>query len=153
MIYFLSSVTSSILTAMTMLAASELASKTMDEANLQNEMKRLQGTWRCVETEVGGRRVKADEIAEHRMVISGSECSLHSGKRVTTFSIRIDTEASPMHIDLKTKSTNETMHGIFRFEGPKLYINLDMDKQARPTEFPTAPGSKQVLRQFEKVDS
>ncbi len=116
-------------------------------------MKELAGTWRAVATEVGGKRMDQKELADYRLVFSGAECSIVSGKRVIKCAVVIDPGKTPKWIDLTRAGDKVTWPGIYELKEGRLTVFLDMTAGKRPTEFKTEDGTQQVIRTYERIES
>src|SRR5579859_1661550 len=114
----------------------------------------LQGTWRLVYQENGGKKLpdeKAAEMFHGKMVFKGSEIryTVELPGFDFKFSYQLHSDQQPKWIDLKLtetpdgKGTGKTMIGIYRLEGDTLEICYNAAK--RPTEFAAAEGSDNVL--------
>lgn len=113
-------------------------------------VKQLAGTWRAVATEVGGKQMDQKELADYRLVFSGAECSIVSGKRVISCAVVIDPGKTPKCIDLT--SDKVTWPGIYELKDGRLTVFLDTTGRKRPTEFNTEAGTQQVIRTYERIE-
>ena len=114
-------------------------------------MKQLEGTWRAVATEMGGKQMAPKELADYRLVFSGANCSIVSGKRVTSCAVVIDPGSTPKNIDLIRTSDKVVWRGIYELKGGQLTVFLDFTGNQRPTEFKTEVGTQQVIRTYERI--
>ncbi len=114
----------------------------------------LQGTWRLLYQESGGKKLpdeKAAEMFDGKMVFKGSEVryTVQLPGFDFKFSYALNAAQRPTGIDLKLlaapdgKDTGKTMMGICRLDGDTLEICYNAAK--RPSEFVAAEGSDNVL--------
>lgn len=115
-------------------------------------MKQLEGTWRAVATELGGKQMAPKELPDDRLVFSGANCSIVSGKRVTSCTVVIDPGKTPNRIDLIRTSDKVMWRGIYELKGGQLKVFLDFTGNKRPTEFKTEADTQQVIRTYERIE-
>jgi len=118
---------------------------------VNKEMKQLEGTWRVVAVELGGKEMGRQELVDYLLVFSGTECSIVSGKRVIRCTFTIDHSNTPKWIDVTRTSDKVTWPGIYRLNDATLKVFLDTTGSKRPTEFKTKEGTQQVIRTYERV--
>ncbi|MFI4854686.1 MAG: TIGR03067 domain-containing protein [Phycisphaerales bacterium JB065] len=115
-------------------------------------LRRLEGTWAFDSLEVDGQQVPSAHTQHSRILIDGDRFRTESPLAIYEGVFNIDAEASPPHIDIEFIAGPEAgnwNYGIFRLDGDRLEICLDMTGQPRPKEFGTAPGrghAYEVLR-------
>ena len=106
-------------------------------------LRSLEGTWTFESLEVGGKQVPASHTQHSRILIDGDRFRTESPEAIYEGVFNIDVEASPQHIDIEFTEGPEAgnwNHGIFRLDGDKLEICLDMTGEPRPREFGTETG-------------
>lgn len=118
---------------------------------VNEEMTQLEGTWRAVAVELGGKKMDRQELADYRLVFSGTECSIVSGKRVIKCTFRIDPSNTPKSIDVTRTTDKVTWPGIYELMDATLKVFLDTTGGKRPTAFKTRDGTQQVIRTYERV--
>lgn len=118
---------------------------------VKEEMKQLEGTWRAVAVELGGKEMDRQDIADYRLVFSGTECSIVSGYRVIRCTFTIDPSKTSKWIDVTLTANKVTWPGIYELKDGTLKVCLDTTGGKRPTEFKTKDGTQQVLRTYERV--
>lgn len=120
----------------------------------------LQGTWKLVYQESGGKKLPDEKTAEMyhgKMVFRGSEIqyTVELPGFDFRFSFLLHSNKQPTGIDLKLvetkdgKGTGKMMLGICRLEGDTLKICYNAAK--RPTEFAAAEGSDNMLIVLKKA--
>ena len=120
---------------------------------VKEELKRLEGTWRVVAVELGGKETDREEIGPNNLLVfSGTKCSVVTGtkKRTIESTLTIDPTKNPKWIDQSRTSDNVTLHGIYELKGDILKVFLVSDGK-RPTEFKTKEGTQQVIHTLERV--
>ncbi len=106
-------------------------------------LRSLEGTWTFDFLEVDGNLVPSAHTQHSRILIDGDRFRTESPEATYEGVFNIDAEASPQHIDIEFTEGPEAgswNHGIFRLDGDKLEICLDMTGEPRPREFGTAAG-------------
>ncbi len=106
----------------------------------KKDQERLQGTWKAVTVEAGGKL--QDEGEEHRLIFSGDEFSIKKGEEtMIKGKFRIDSSKKPKEIDMefiKTKRENlkgKTALGIYDLDGDTLKWCWNQPGGERPKEF------------------
>jgi uncharacterized protein (TIGR03067 family) len=112
----------------------------------------LQGVWKVVTIEERGRSKEDNE--GHEVVFKGDEFTLKRGdKTIVKAKVKLDPAKKPKQIDLEItedrngKHVGQTAEGIYALEKDqlKLCIVEPGSGGARPTEFATPGGTKQVV--------
>jgi uncharacterized protein (TIGR03067 family) len=119
---------------------------------VEGELKRLDGEWRIIAAELGGERLKSNDL----VVFSGQKCTITNTETKIVFdnTITIDPTKSPKQIEVTNTKTKATWVGIYELDGDKLKAVFQGDKDAkRPTEFKTNPGSQEIMYTYERVKS
>ncbi len=115
-------------------------------------LRKLEGAWAFDSLEVDGNQIPSSQTQHARILIDGDRFRTESPEAIYEGVFNIDAEASPQHIDIEFIAGPEAgnwNHGIFRLDGDRLEICLDMNGNPRPNEFGTAPGrghAYEVLR-------
>jgi len=118
---------------------------------VKEEMKQLEGTWRTVAVELGGKEMDHQDIPDYRFVFSGTDCSIVSGKRVRNCTFTIDPSRNPKWLDVTPTGDRVTWLGIYELKDGTLKVFLDTTGGKRATEFKTKTGTQQVIRTYERV--
>ncbi len=130
-----------------------------EDNSVTDEMKRLEGSWRAVAIEVGGKELdrkayaaaRAERrIADQRLEFLGAECALVSGKRVTKGAFTIDPGQAPKWIDV-TLPNRIRWAGIYELKNGVLKVFFNVTGETRPTEFKSKEGSQQVITTYDRV--
>jgi|SRR5579864_81701 len=124
------------------------------EATLKEELKRLEGTWRVIAVELGGKEIDRNEISPNNLLIfSGTKCSTVTGKRTIEGTFTIDPSKSPKWIDVTRTSDKVTWPGIYELKDDTIKVFLGTPGGQRPTEFKTREGTQQVIHTHDRVKS
>ncbi|HKI34211.1 MAG TPA: TIGR03067 domain-containing protein [Gemmataceae bacterium] len=123
------------------------------------ELKALEGDWKVVGLEEGGRKASEDDVKAMRWTFRGSEMQgMNPGEKAgDKCKVKIDPSKGPKHIDLTTlegELKGKTLEGIYKLEDDRLTICLRDEKapeKGRPTEFTAEKGSSQGVITLERV--
>tara|TARA_R110002096_G_scaffold435816_4_gene663218 strand:+ start:28325 stop:29446 length:1122 start_codon:yes stop_codon:yes gene_type:complete len=122
-------------------------------------LRSLEGTWAFDSLEVDGNQIPSAHTQHSRILIDGDLFRTESPDAIYEGVFNIDAEASPQHIDIEFFAGPEagnSNYGIFRIDGDRLEICLDMNGNPRPKEFGTAPArghAYEVLRRESAIAS
>jgi RNA polymerase sigma factor (sigma-70 family) len=129
------------------------AKATAKDAAVKDDLKRLEGTWRCIALELGGKRIEgtaySDTYGPNPIVFKGNKLIV-SGKAKITCTFTIDPTRTPKWIDSTRDSDGLKLYGIYELKDGKLKLYEDGGK--RPTEFKTRKGTDDVFHIYEKVE-
>lgn len=115
-------------------------------------LRALEGTWSFEQLNVEGQPLPAAALAHSRLLIDGDRFRTESPEANYEGVFVVDVEAQPHGIDIEFVAGPEAGNvnrGIFRLDGDRLEICLDMRGQPRPRAFAAAAGSghaHEVLR-------
>jgi uncharacterized protein (TIGR03067 family) len=125
----------------------------------KQELDQLQGTWKAVALQEGGKEVKGEAAEHFRLIVQGDKFTLKSRVadeyQQTRYTGRLDPGKEPKAIDL-TDSTFEVkesvLQGIYELKGEVLRLRLAKPGQKRPPGFagPSEPGWVFVVLQRDK---
>ena len=118
-----------------------------------DEIKALQGTWRVVSIETGGKVIGREEFGPNNLLVfSGNKCSTVIGrsKRTIECTFTIDPAKSPKWIDMKRSDDKVMWDGIYELKGDTLKVYLGSPGK-RPTEMKTTAGDGQTVHTHERV--
>lgn len=108
------------------------------------QLRALEGTWEFTRLEIDGSVLPAAALAASRLFINGDRFRTESPEGVYEGIFNINVEADPSEIDIEFIEGPEAGNwnfGIFRLDGNKLEICLDMKGKPRPHRFATSRGS------------
>jgi uncharacterized protein (TIGR03067 family) len=119
------------------------------------ELKRLEGTWRTVAVELGGKEMNRDDIGPHNLLVfSGNKCTLVSGpnnERKIEYTFTIDPTKKPKWMNTTRTSDKLYLLGIYELKGNTLKIFECGSGGKRPTEFKTKEGTREVIHTLQRV--
>jgi len=133
--------------------AAGAAATAADDKGGEADSKALQGTWKCVTSEVDGDKQAEDETKEYQLVFSGDKLTVtKSGSTVFKGAVTLDPAQTPHGIDIKLEedaqnadNVGKTMAGIYELKGDDLKWCFTLpDRSERPKEFKTESGSSKV---------
>lgn len=110
----------------------------------------LQGEWKAVEFNIGGKAAPLENIKGMKAVFKGNQLSIIMGKsepEESTFTL--NPKANPPEIDDKPAARDIVMKGIYKLEKDKLILSFGLDGGDRPKEFKTGKGTLFLV--FERV--
>ncbi len=128
--------------------------KEPEEGAVKDDLKNLDGTWRLVAVEQGGKAVDSENFGRntHR-VFSGTTSTFTSGKRRRVGKISIDATKTPKWIDESVGTPPLLVQGIYELKGGKLRLFMAPPGDMRPTEFKTKEGTEQAIQTYEHVEA
>ncbi|HWA11209.1 MAG TPA: TIGR03067 domain-containing protein [Opitutaceae bacterium] len=107
------------------------------------QLRALEGTWVFERLETDGVALPAAMLGTSRVLIDGDRFRTETPEAIYEGVFNIDVEMDPAAIDIEFVAGPEAgnwNHGIFRVDGDRLEICLDLNGKARPGEFKTAAG-------------
>jgi len=141
----------SILMLMLVLGVVGVAAAVGPDDDVKADLKKLEGTWRLVGLEVGGKQVNPDTWGRPvRREFSGTKSSFASGERVVDGQITINPSKTPKWID-ENLVTDKRFQGIYELKGDTLRLFMVPEGGQRPTELKTKEGTQQAIQTYERV--
>ena len=126
-----------------------------DKADIEKELKKFQGTWTFESSESGGKKLPADELKGFILNFEGDKHTLKKGDEVIQVGTqKLDPSKSPKTIDVTmTEGPNKgtVMLGIYEIDADTLKVCFDPEGKKRPTEFKSAPGSRNFVNVHKRV--
>jgi uncharacterized protein (TIGR03067 family) len=117
-------------------------------------LRALEGTWLFESLKVGGQTIPAAGIAHSRLLIDGDRFRTESPEATYEGTFNIDVEAEPCTIDIDfaagPEAGNRNM-GVFRLEGDRLDLCLDMTGAGRPPAFTSTPANGYALETLRRA--
>jgi uncharacterized protein (TIGR03067 family) len=103
----------------------------------KKDFAKLQGTWKVVALEAGGKEIPEESFKEKRFLIKGDKISL-SGKSEDLRPYQLDAAAKPRAIDISGDVEKEFSKAIYEVDGDKLKLCFSQStKLDRPIDFNT----------------
>ena len=126
-----------------------------DKAELEKEARKFQGTWTIESSVTGGRELPADELKTLVVTFEGDKHTVKKGDEVIQVGTqKLDPSRSPKTIDvtmIEGPNKGAVMLGIYEFDADTLKVCFDPEGKKRPTEFKSAPGSKDFVNVHKRV--
>jgi uncharacterized protein (TIGR03067 family) len=107
------------------------------------QLRALEGTWIFERLEIDGASLPGTMLAASRILIDGDRFRTESPEATYEGVFNVNVEADPSEIDIEFVAGPEAgnwNYGIFRVDGDRLEICLDLNGRPRPREFRTAAG-------------
>jgi uncharacterized protein (TIGR03067 family) len=120
----------------------------------EQELKRIQGTWKFVSQEMEGKPRPPEEVAKLTITFTGDKWSVReSGKEVQAGTHKLDPSKKPAQIDAvvtEGEGKGSTMLGIYELKGDTMKVCFDPKGKERPTSFTAKAGQFAAVIQREK---
>ena len=107
------------------------------------QLRALEGTWIFERLEIDGGSLPGSMLTASRILIDGDRFRTESPEATYEGVFNLNVETDPPEIDIEFVAGPEAgnwNHGIFRIDGDRLEICLDLNGRPRPREFKTAAG-------------
>jgi uncharacterized protein (TIGR03067 family) len=108
------------------------------------QLRALEGSWAFARLEIDGNAIPARALESSRLLIDGDRFRTESPEATYEGVFNINVEAQPHEIDIEFVEGPEAGNwnfGIFRLDGDRLELCLDMNGKPRPGGFRTSSGS------------
>jgi uncharacterized protein (TIGR03067 family) len=120
-----------------------------DQADVEKELKKLQGAWTFESVEVGGKEQPAAEFKDMTVTFEGAKFTVKKGSDVIQVGTdKLDLSKSPKTVDVTVVeglNKGAVMLGIYEISGDTLKVCFDPEGKKRPTEFKSASGSQTLV--------
>ena len=114
----------------------------------------LDGVWRPVAAEIGGREIPEEVRETIKLEIEGDEYTVTVGPATDKGTCKLDPSADPKALDVTgTEGPNagKTILAIYERDGDTLKVCYDLGGEGRPSEFKTEAGTRRFLVEY-KLD-
>jgi uncharacterized protein (TIGR03067 family) len=118
------------------------------------QLRALEGSWAFVSLEVDGTAIPASGLEASRLLIDGDRFRTESPEANYDGVFNINVEADPHEIDIEFVEGPEAGNwnfGIYRFDGDRLQLCLDLNGKPRPTGFRTSHGSGHAFETLKRT--
>jgi uncharacterized protein (TIGR03067 family) len=108
------------------------------------QLRALEGTWEFASLVVDGHSMPAAAISASKLLIDGDRFRTESPEATYEGVFNINVESEPYEIDIEFVAGPEAgnwNYGIFRLDGDRFELCLDLNGKPRPKEFRAASGS------------
>jgi uncharacterized protein (TIGR03067 family) len=120
---------------------------------MNDELKRLQGSWKVVALEVEGQILPASFFTGARVVVNGDDFSALNMGAPYSGTLTLDAASDPKKLDLLFKDgphSGKTSRGIYKLNGNHWKFCLGFAGNGRPGKFATTAGSGHALETLER---
>jgi len=124
-----------------------------DSAGATDDGKRIQGTWKPLAAELGGKPFPDDVLKTMKLILADGKYTVMVGERPDEGTVKLDATKSPRAMDIVgTKGPNlgKTIPAIYELTGTTLKICYDLSGKSRPKEFKTLPDSQLFLVEYKR---
>jgi uncharacterized protein (TIGR03067 family) len=136
-------------------AAGGTGAQADDKADVEKELKKLQGTWTFESVEVGGKEEPAADFKGMTVTFEGNKFTVKKRNEVIQVGTeKLDPSKSPKAVDVKVAeglNKGAVMLGIYEISGDTLKVCFDPAGKKRPTEFKSTPGSPTFVNVHKRV--
>jgi uncharacterized protein (TIGR03067 family) len=126
-----------------------------DKADVEKDLKKLQGTWTFESVEVGGKEEPAADFKGMTVTFAGDKFTVKKGDEVIQVGTeKLDPSKSPKTVDVTVAeglNKGAVMLGIYEISGETLKVCFDPEGKKRPTEFKSASGSQTFVNVHKRV--
>ena len=120
-----------------------------DQADVEKERKKFQGTWTFESVEAGGKAVPADAFKGITVTFEGDKYTVKKGDEVIQSATqKLDPSRSPKALDVTVVEgphKGAVLLGIYEFSGDTLKVCFDPEGKKRPTQFQSASGAQTLV--------
>jgi uncharacterized protein (TIGR03067 family) len=120
-----------------------------DKADIEKELKKLEGAWTFESVEVGGNKTTADQFKGMAVVFKGDKYSVKVGDKVVEAATqKIDPSKSPKTLDSKVTdgpNKGKVYLCIYEISGDTLKVCFDPEGKKRPATFKGESGSQTLV--------
>ena len=113
----------------------------------------MQGTWKPVAAELGGKPFPDEVLKTMKLVLSDGKYAVTVGERTDEGTVKLDPAKTPRAMDIVgTKGPNQgkTIPAIYELTGNTLRICYDLSGKAHPKEFKTEAGTQLFLVEYKR---
>jgi uncharacterized protein (TIGR03067 family) len=120
----------------------------------ENELNKIQGTWKFLSQERDGKARPADEVAKLKITFTGDKWSVrYEDKVVQAGTHTLDSSKKPAQVDAvvtEGEGKGSTMLGIYELKGDTMKVCFDPKGKQRPNSFTAKEGQFAGVIQREK---
>jgi uncharacterized protein (TIGR03067 family) len=120
---------------------------------VKKELKQLEGAWQATSLEQDGEKATEAVVKQMKLVVEGQKATFFAGDTVLLQgTIKLDPATKPKALDVASRAgrlKDQTVEGIYEFDGDAVKICLGSPGGVRPTEFKS--GKDQPLVTYQRV--
>jgi uncharacterized protein (TIGR03067 family) len=124
-----------------------------EAASARQEGKKMQGTWKPVTAELGGKPFPDEILKTMKLVLTDGKYTVTVGEQADEGTVKLDPARSPRAMDIVgTKGPNQgrTILAIYELKDDTLRICYDLSGIGRPKEFKTQPDTQLFLVEYKR---
>jgi uncharacterized protein (TIGR03067 family) len=117
------------------------------------EDKAMDGTWELVSGELGGQKFPEAVTKTLTLVLDGEKYTVKSPGPDDKGTVKRDPSKTPKELDVigaEGPNKGKTFLAIYELDGDTLKVCYDLEGKKRPTEFKSAPDTKQFLAVYKR---
>jgi uncharacterized protein (TIGR03067 family) len=129
------------------------AAEPRDPKKVNDDAKAMEGTWEFASAELGGRKLPDDVLKTLTLVLREGKYTTKSSGPDDTGTFRLDPTKRPKEMDVKGvegPNKGKSFQAIYELDGDSLKVCYDLDGKKRPTEFKSAPDTRQFLAVYKR---
>jgi uncharacterized protein (TIGR03067 family) len=123
------------------------------DAGARDDAKKMQGTWKPVTAELGGKPFPDEALKAMKLVLADGKYTVTTAEQPDEGTVKLDPSQSPRAMDVVgTKGPNQgkTIPAIYELSDTTLRICYNLSGKARPKEFKTRPATRLFLVEYKR---
>ena len=133
-----------------LVAAGLLVAAEDPKADAKKDKENIQGAWKAVSGEAGGRPMSEERVNSIKIVITADKITVNGvGENARVSTYKIDPAQKPKTIDL-TNEMDETAPGIYELDGDMLKVCWNQGGSELPKKFESKPDTQVRLMVFKR---
>ncbi|HLW65596.1 MAG TPA: TIGR03067 domain-containing protein [Gemmataceae bacterium] len=117
----------------------------------KKDLQKMQGTWKVEKLTNNGTEAPAEIIAKMSVVIAKNKMTVEAeGRPGEVAEVTLDPSKKPAHYDFTPANDSKQRHGLYKFDGEKLYLCWTRGGGERPKAFESKPDSMIVVFELKK---
>jgi uncharacterized protein (TIGR03067 family) len=114
------------------------------------DLAKFDGTWTLASEEFEGKTIPAEDLPDVSYTVRDGKVSFTANGEERTATLTVDASKDPKTYDLRRDDGLRTLKGIYTWDGDDLKVCSADDQGERPSDFKTAPGSKNRIRVWKR---
>jgi uncharacterized protein (TIGR03067 family) len=124
-----------------------------DAANAKDDAKKIQGSWKPVTAERGGKPFPDEILKTMKLVMNDGKYTVTVGERPDEGTVKLDPAKEPRAMDIvgvKGPNQGKKIPAIYELTDATLRICYDLSGKARPKEFKTRANTQLFLVEYKR---